>query len=385
MKKSGKYFYIVALVCFCRVAEADFNLVANHPEAQAYYPEESDIPEDQLSSRGRWIKVLRRYRNRVYIGFGQDDGKTIYDNYLPLPIRYLSDSGQLSEPQGELRSQEMDAMEVLQGKLFIPAVDYEGDEYAECSEYYCEGALFNTPELAHHVYQAVEYSGSIYMVGGSSAPNGDCKGTLWKSSDDGLSWSIEMQMFKDNTYPGCARFSVIGGVAGKLFLQGYQYDYGGEICSSEVSTCNWRVRPEIYIFDGTQWVISTSVPMLTPRLVSRTVNFKDKLILFSSSSTISSFDGTNNQVVESSVVDFTVDGDWTYILKQNGDIQRSKDLQSWRTVLTGAPVDSVSMETLNNSVYVGTKQGKIYKDTIPEQKAFSFIKYKNYLIPINAE
>jgi len=277
----------------------------------------------------------------------------------------------------------------MNGALFIPSEDWEGDDYSKCSSTGCISNSFAPAERSHHVYAAAEYNGNIYMVGSSGEAN--CTATVWKSIDDGNSWSVDRVMSKDNNYFGCARFAFVGVTAGKLFVQGYQYDWsaaGEEPCAvgqDESSTCNWRVRPEVHVLNGEVWSVSTSNPILTSNLGSRVVHFAGKM-LFTSSwwDDLSSYNGTTKKHIRDDVKKFTMSGGWFYVLTNSQKVLRTKNLVNWFNV-DQAPSNAISIEVENNAVYVGTTNGQVFKSPISEPPDIQFIKYKKYLIPISSK
>ena len=177
------------------------------------------------------------------MGFGQDEQRPPSIGFQPLPIRYFNESNQLSSVQGTLKSQEMSIMEYLQGKLFTPAEDFEGNDYAVCSTSQCTGKSFTPVEHGHHIYAATEYNGHLYMAGSSGSTS--CTATVWKSTNGGSTWSVARRMYKTNSYPGCARFTLFAVYNNKLYVQGYQYDWSEQNqapcypSKPEGDSCNW--------------------------------------------------------------------------------------------------------------------------------------------------
>jgi len=325
------------------------------------------------------------------MGFGRDDNRPEGGRYFPLTIRYIDQNDQLSAPQGVLRSQEMSTMEVMQGALYIPAEDFEGDDFNKCNDQVCTQGNFDPVESSHHVYATAEYDGAVYMVGSSGST--DCTATVWKSSDGGFSWSIELTMSKDNGFPGCARFSLTGVVNNKLYVQGYQYDYSeaGEapcaIDDDESKTCNWRIRPDVYTLDQGVWSHSLSNPVMKSTFHYRTVPFLGKMFFKGGRYELNSFHNDVRESIRNDVLTFSVSGEWLYVLTSSRDVFRTKNLVDWN-FLDRAPVGSLSMEIANNAVYVGTNDGQVFKSLIPEPpepKEFQFVKYNSYLIPIASQ
>lgn len=368
-------------------AHAQFTLVANHPEARAYYPTNDD---GVGSPRGRYINVLRNFQNRVYIGFGGDNAETIFGGYLPLAIRYLDENDQLSVPQGALLSQEMDQMEVFQGSLWIPAEDYEGDEYRKCDFLFCQQGLFRLPERASHVYQVAEYNGSIYMVGSIGFfPN--CDGAVWKSSNGGNSWSISLRLPVVDINPelSCGRIGLIGVTDNRLFIQPYQFE--NIIIDGEIGAAfEFELLPDVYQLDQNEWSkLSSNITLQEIGFGGRSVSYLGKMVFidrgYAGGGRLVAFDGSTKTIITSGVISYTVFGGQLYVLLNDWSVRRTDDLSRFEFLVSGAPSNSISMEIANGAVYVGTTNGQIFKSLLPVPSPVKFIRYKNYLIPIPAE
>ena len=75
---------------------------------------------------------------------------------------------------------------------------------------------------------------------------------------------------------------------------------------------------------------------------------------------LTSFDGTSASTIRSSVVEFTVNSGWLYVLGSDGRITRSENLKTWCGVDT-APSNSTSIEIYASDIFVGTTEGKVYR------------------------
>ncbi|KPA15015.1 hypothetical protein MHK_004777 [Candidatus Magnetomorum sp. HK-1] len=76
--------------------------------------------------------------------------------------------------------------------------------------------------------------------------------------------------------------------------------------------------------------------------------------------------GGTEGLIEDSVWDYTIDqlGQTLYILEGDGEIFYTDDLSNW-TYLTKGPEGSVSIEILNNTIYVGASESKLFSYRLP--------------------
>ncbi len=76
---------------------------------------------------------------------------------------------------------------------------------------------------------------------------------------------------------------------------------------------------------------------------------------------LKAFDGVTAQVVlPSPIYDFKIDGNTIYTLANDGQVRKSRDLVTWRSVAT-APLTSQSIAVFKGSVYVGGTDSSLYK------------------------
>lgn len=361
---------ILGMLTYSSISSAAFTFVANHPEARAWYPQQC-ANQCTTNCLGREIKTLGVYNDRVYMGFGQDDGPPPnFSGYQPLPIRYIDIENQLSNPQGYLRSQEMSIMEPLQNQLIIPAEDYEGDDFASCNSGSCTGHAFVGIEHSSHIYAAAEYNGNLYLAGSDSSV---CDATVWQSTNGGASWSINRTMPKTNNHLGCARFTLLANYNGKLYAQGYQYDWsikGQAPCFPLTSVspcnpnpasaaCNFTSVPKVHILDGNTWTTSNKLITNSVQKKPNGKSFAGKLV-FLESGVLKGFDTNSVSPLAINIRDYTISEGWLYALKTSGNVLRTSNLTAWQQVDTG-PSNSKSIAVMHQTIYLGTSQGQVYK------------------------
>ncbi len=341
-------------------AFASFDLVGSHPEARAWYPSSGD------DRHGREIADLQAYAGRIYVGFGRDDIEPSV-GWRDLPIRYFNQSNALSSNQGGLGSQEISIFEVMNGLLFVPAEDREGDDYAVCTSISCSGKNFTGAESGHHIYAATEYNGNLYMAGSSGSTS--CTATVWRSTNSGSTWSVVRRMYKTNSHKGCARFTLLSVLNGKLYVQGYQYDWSPlnqAPCYStdpDHLTCNWTSVPQVHILNGNSWSVSNNSIVSGVQKKPDGKEFAGKMVFLEYDRTLKSFNGSTTTIVKQFVRDYTISNGLLYVLMHNGAVERTTNLENWSTVDTSFS-SSRSIEVLNDVVYVGTNQGQIFKSTV---------------------
>lgn len=337
---------------------AEFSFVATHPEADQHYAS---------GEAGGYIKVLRAYNGKIYMGYGQNDGPVLWQNcpvddrygfgdpnypngkYCDIKLRYLDPAtGTLSVPVAEIRAQQADTLEVMGGNLYFLAEDPDENyyPYVKCtSTTNCFKASLSgtTPE---HLYSATVLNGHFYIAGSEGY-----NGAIWRSTDNGSTWSIihQRQTVVTNPnadYPGCyTRYNSVGSYQNNIYAQAYDYHSGQGYHST--------------IYNGSSWNSS-------PNLDSgrRRKGFAGKMV-FISYARLSSFNGTmKSQEYGFDVRDFAINGGYLYVLRADGKVYRTTDLNGWSYVDTlPGGVAGRSIEVLNEIVYVGTENSKIYKST----------------------
>jgi len=355
-------------------AQARFTHVATHPEAANTFPATQQAANSvmRLSHRGREIKVLRAFKNRLYIGYGQDDGPNLpgsctpfYINsksgahWCPIILRYFDPAtARLSAPLEAFRSQELSVLEVMNGSLYGLAEDQEGPaDYFKCSASSCKGGVIHFEKPAH-IYSATAFKGAIYMAGSIGYD-----GAIWKSTDNGNHWvetkRVKAQSVEVNGKNDFARFYDVGGpYQGKLY--GHARDWYG------------RFQPTSYTYDGNSsnfWAPqSFSLERWAP--TRRMREFAGKLV-FIEGAEFKQFDGTSvRHHYVPHIEDYTISGEWLYVLNSASGqhrIMRTKDLVSWRQVDI-APSNAISLEVVGNHAYVGTTNAQIHKSDVDLDK-----------------
>ncbi len=345
-------------------AWAAFKHVATHPEAaNTFHSTPQNSSTYHVSHRGREIKVLRAFKSRLYIGYGQDDGPNKPGSCAPyyvsaagapwcaLVVRYYDPAtGRLSAPQGSIRSQELSTLEVMGGSLYGLAEDREGrDDYIKCSASGCRGGMVDAASTAH-LYSATEMNGVIYMAGSSGRD-----GVIWKSSNGGAHWTETLRAKAEKGASDFSRFYEVGGpVYGLVYAHARDWFNGYQLHSKT--------------HDGkasNKWVnhtvgLETYLPTFRLRGFANTAIYIEGVEL-------KEYNGVTSRLHSvAHVHDFAIADGWLYALSNASGqhkIFRTKDLKSWRHFDT-APSTAISIEVVAGNVYVGTTDAKIYKSDV---------------------
>lgn len=343
---------------------ATFKHVATHPEAaNNFYSTPQSNTLFRLSHRGREIKVLRAYKNRLYMGYGQDDGPNkpgscapFYVSakgapWCPLVVRYYDPaSGRISASQGSIRSQELSTLEAMGGYLYGLAEDREGkDDYVKCSASGCPGGVVDAASTAH-LYSATEMNGVIYMAGSSGRD-----GVIWKSSNGGGHWTETLRAKAENGSSDFSRFYEVGGpINGLVYAHARDWFNGYQLHSKTYNgnaSNTWTNN-----FSG----LETFLPTFRLRSFANTAIYIEGVEL-------KEYNGSTSQLHSfAHVNDFAIADGWLYALSNASGqhkVYRTKDLNSWRHFDT-APSTAISIEVVDGHVYVGTTDAKIYESDV---------------------
>lgn len=342
-KSSAKVFVTVFAVAgaawLWSTYAASFNYLANHPNA-----------ERQSTVTGRVIKSLKAWNGKLYSGYGDWTA-----NSGPIRIVPFNPISKVFEPL--VHTVETEAIQrwfVFKGKLYALAIDRRKlADYAVATKA-VDGTITwvdKNPVGSTHVFEMNTLNGTDLWMAGSKS----YKAALWRSTDGGETWAVA-QLVPARTDPtnNPARFYFMAVLNGKLYAQ--------------VTDWTGGPHPTSLVFDGTSWsqgpnIIGSASWPHKPEVFRGKVLFKTWG--GDSASTLMSFDGNISTPVLTPVYDHTVSGEFLYVLRGDGTVSRSRDLISWQTIGT-APATARTLEVLNNEVYIGTADSKIYAADLSE-------------------
>lgn len=340
MVLKGTLFSIITALSMltCVSANAAFSLVATHPEAFNRYT---------AVSAGREIKVLRAFNGLLYMGYGQDGQGVIPGSCTPFYInpdngsqwcelitRYYDPlTNVLGNQNINFRSQEVDTIEVLNGNMFIPANDPEGHYLIKCTTSNCGYRTVWDITNPAHIYSATNLGGDLYLAGSGW----DKSAIIWRSTNNGDNWS---EFRKE--YGGISRYYYVGGpFDNHIYVQGNQ-----------TAHVPWK-------YNSNAWSGSHD---LGKYHIYRMRTFAGKLV-YTKLNQLMVYDGSPQPIspVTFPVSDFTIYDGWLYLLREDTHtIHRTNNLQHFPSVDI-APSTAISIEVLNDHIYVGTINSEIHK------------------------
>ncbi|HEX4775008.1 MAG TPA: hypothetical protein VH234_05835 [Candidatus Saccharimonadales bacterium] len=263
---------------------------------------------------------------------------------------------------------------VLNGKLYAPSSDPRGSDSTD----YAVGtastngsvswqqfgtklpAIYEGVGMTHAFdMNSIPGTNDLWMVGsqGNDA-------VAYHSLNGGATWAKMADVAPTATYPGgYDRFYAAGVYNGKVYFQAVMIDSNNNEVGSE---------PKSHVCDDTA---CTAGPSLTLNNMWHPEAFAGKMIYQTwpgvdnpSATYLVSFDGSNTQTITATpggVYDYTIDGNTLYALSGFGTIysatlDSTTGLLNWYVQST-APTTARSIAVMNNVIYVGTTDSKIYK------------------------
>ncbi len=252
-----------------------------------------------------------------------------------------------------LNTEAIESYKEIYGKLYTPVLDRKGEAIS-----YASGEPWAAPPFSgadsEHTLDIMTYTGTDLWLSTSLA-----YGRIWRSIDSGKNWS--------NVYTGgsscmlrATRFSFLVTYRGKVYTQGYDINNSATICSHSASR----------VFDGSRW--STGPDLLeSTETGGQAVSFADKLVLQTfeyyrpdRKMYLKYFDGVSvKTALPQEIKNYTVGGNYLYVLAIDGKIYRSSDVVNWESFGIPAPQSAASIAVLNGTVYVGTSNSELYAYT----------------------
>nr|WP_145402535.1 hypothetical protein [Paenibacillus xylanexedens] len=231
---------------------------------------------------------MQLYKGRIYLGHGNSSNLGPAQNAGPIPVIYydaasaafqtqtVTNSNPSILPQAKkfVDEEQIDVYKVLNGKLYIPGNDSDGESWDFGNFYRLDGEVWtkyrNLP-LGVHVYDMAYYQGKLFAALGTEK-----KPIVLISHDDGESW----QQFATVKGMG-ARVYTMFQINGKLYAstmmypanniwgdKGYLLEINERLEKRDVVVYGSKILPGLMYQQGT-----------TPyNKIGKNVNFNDKLV-----------------------------------------------------------------------------------------------------------
>lgn len=324
-----------ALLLITGKAHSAFELFSEHPFA----PEVGEA-NDQ-------IEDLVLYNGTIYAGYGTHSNHTFTTRicgFTPPSNQFVCPFSFDSEGAGHFRD--------IDNKLYIAGIDPRPPQqhfYARLSgsQWFAQPAF--TDNVAH-IYDIESSGGNIWVT---LTKFGD-DARLMKGTDNGQ-WTEVLDVRPvggDSPFT----YSVLFFVA----------EYQGKLYTQALDVPS-AIQPYSFVSsdNGQTWTQGPSIMLYAsgPNAAGGVQNYRHKVfagkLVMKQNSYLTSFDGTTAATLRSEIRNFTVRDGFLYVLEESGRIIRTEDLTSWEFV-DSAPENSSSLEVLDNDLYVGTEDAKIY-------------------------
>ncbi len=343
------YFGYGALRNFQAQATA-FEYVGTHPQAST-----------ETTDRAKSIKSLINWNGKIYSGYGDWDANTGPVSISPFDPA----TGKFSTtPEFVSETEAIEIFKVINKKLYAVHVDPRGGWGAT---YSVADNSSGTPTWQNiqgripytHTYGITAgFSPSEMFISGQSdegsATNEVAK--IYRTTDEGATWTQSLSV---PSRGGFNRMMLIAKFNNKIIAQSYSStDFNG----AGVQSTAWS-------WDGSRWASANPIAASLPYDATE---FAGKLILKSSSTggSLLAYDGRTTTTARSSITDYVVGDDgYLYTLGYQGYgssslvITRTKDLTTWENI-SYAPAQASAIGYLDNTLYVGTRDSKLYKAAI---------------------
>ena len=291
----------------------------------------------QPNARGKKLHVLSAHSGKVYSGYG-DYG----DNTGPITIAPFDPASRRFRFE---HTQDTDAIEQyreLDGDLWSPAIDTKvNNDYAR--QRVRSWAEVNLSDAAWHVYDVASAGSALFLSGSSAGADDDNDnfGVVWKSTDDGRSWTTDHR--SDDPTPNY-RCYTMATFAGKVYV-----DCG------PLSHPNGS-HPDHFVNDGTSW---TRTDLDLGHFSSQ--QFADLLVTIRDNRVVS-FDGATVRDLGQDATVLAQENGVLYA-KDGSNIYRTADVAfpSWTLVASYGGSDAISFTVLDGYAYLGTAESKLLR------------------------
>lgn len=328
-----------------------FQYVGTHPQAST-----------ETTERAKNMETLAAWNGKIYAGYGDWDANTGPMSVTPFDPA----TGKFAAtPEYVASTEAVEIFKVLNDKLYAVHVDPRGSAnpaYSVASN--ATGVPVWTDAIGKlgltHTYGLTQgNSASEMFISGQldegSATNEVAK--VFRTTDGGATWTESLSAPSRGGYN---RMMFIGKLGTKIYAQ-------------RLSTADFNStdpQSQAWVFDGSRWASATPIRAYMPY---RAEEFAGTIVTQSTNrgGALLSYDGRTTTAVRSNLMDYTIGADGylyalNYEYKSEGVamlVARTKDLVTWENI-TYAPWGSQSIAYLNNVLYVGTNDSKLYRAEI---------------------
>jgi hypothetical protein len=287
----------------------------------------------------RAIVQLQPFRHHVFLGYGEWDVGLDYCDV----IAWNTSTALYETVIADVATDAFWVMRVVNDELWAlvtdPSVGTDPDAVV------FDGANARIVSSGHvtpwHLFDITAWAGAIYLAGANRMSN-ESHGAVWRSTDGGETWMLVLDLPENQRMHGLFAIEDILYVAG----------LSGQL---------WQTR------DGTNWAPSSvglvsGTPCIRPSVVANQAVYLSGWAVFGAQ-TLYAFDGRHTASIapEWEVYDAFNDEESLVILTGDRQVKRTRDLVGWETVATGAPQSARSLCVLDEAIYVGTADSRLWR------------------------
>ena len=331
-----------------------FELVATHPDAT-----------QQATALGQTIQTLKPFNGKLYAGFGD-----YFSNTGPIGVRAFDPATGAFGPQ--MLSAQTEALLIYReigGKLYAPHIDpWPSPPPPDEMGGYSLGIANGTTETwtdhrvvpGIHMLDVATFDGhDLWIAGSRLNATGGTDGVAWRSQDGGATWEVSLVVPPQRTGATIARLYAIQAYNGKLYTQPQDSNPGD---------ATWGPQSVSKVFDGTSWSNGPSLGGGVIGNMWHPETFAGELVWDrlhgGSAGRMSKFNGTRTALAypdfNTTIYDYTIDGDLLYALASDGRILQTSDLVAW-SLFDTAPASARSIGVLDGTLYLGGTGGQLFR------------------------
>lgn len=328
-----------------------FNLVATHPDSPS-----------KGTERAQKLVVLYPHRGRLYAGYGDMDS-----DQGPINIRAYDPASSTFGPNLlTLATEELNRFQSIDGVLYAMCEDPtsgNGPSYGkENTDQTFTGGLGPTPVV--HAFDIAKYGSDLFVAGSyPSSPND--AGIVWRSTNNGASWSesLRVEARSGADYCRCTWLAVLDG---KLYTQPWHGDGTSHGASKVWDGASWANGPDFYYTYNAAGMRASVATIDGTEYILQTTFYPDYAVY------LAYFDVVYEGYVDygRTLYDYVVDPVGTptlYAIQSDRTIVKTTNLLSYSNFIASAnvPATAQSIAILDGWLYVGAGDGTLYKWDVP--------------------